>query len=66
MDKEYRNNFWKSQTLEELAEAKLVKPIDDVTKLYNTWPGEVDDGFDEMIKNARKYPRHCLGNSQSR
>lgn len=66
MQKEYEKDFWKSPSLDDLAEAQHVKPIDDITKLYGTWPGEEDDGFEEMIKNTRQYPRQCLGISQSR
>ena len=53
MEMEYQKDFWKSPTLDELAEVQHVKPLDDVTRLYNTWPGEVDDGFEEMIKKSR-------------
>ncbi len=53
MKKEYQKDFWESPTLDELAKAQHVKPLDDVTKLYYTWPGEIDDGFEKMIQTSR-------------
>ncbi len=47
-------NFWQSPTIEELAESQGVKPITDVHKLFGTWPGEDDDGFEESIYELRQ------------
>ena len=53
MEKEYQKDFWRSPILEELAEVQHVKPLDDVTKLYNTWSGEIDDGFEYEIEKLQ-------------
>lgn len=39
---------------EELAEAQNIKPIN-IDKIFNTWPGDIDDGFEELIGNLRKH-----------
>ncbi|MBA3031165.1 MAG: hypothetical protein FP816_20450 [Desulfobacteraceae bacterium] len=46
-------DFWESPTLEELALCQNVKPLDDVRVLFGTWPGEIDDGFEEAIDELR-------------
>lgn len=46
-------DFWESPTLDELAEAQNVKPFANVQALFGTWPGEVDDGFEEAIDELR-------------
>lgn len=46
-------SFWESPSLEELALAQNVKPLSDVRDLFGTWPGEVDDGFEETIDELR-------------
>ena len=43
-----------SKTLEELAQEQGVHPLDDVRTLYNTWPGDVDDGFEDFIQELRR------------
>ena len=43
-------------TLDELAAIQNVKPAD-AAALAGTWPGEVDDGFEEMIDQARRGAR---------
>jgi len=45
--------FWESPTLEELARLQGVQPMTDVSVLFGTWPGEEDDGFEEMIDELR-------------
>jgi hypothetical protein len=47
-------DFWTSKTLEELAQTQGVKPIDDITAFYGTWPGDVDDGFEEFVQELRQ------------
>jgi hypothetical protein len=39
--------------IQELAQAQNVKPLTDVRSLMGTWPGEVDDGFEEAIDELR-------------
>lgn len=46
-------SFWESPTLDELAHAQHVKPMMDVSALFGTWPGEMDDGFEEAIDELR-------------
>ena len=36
-------SFWQSPSIEELAQIQGVKPIDDITMLFGTWPGEAGD-----------------------
>ena len=55
------HSFWDSPTLEELAQTQNVKPMADVRALFGTWPGEVDDGFEEAIDELRHV---CLGASE--
>ncbi|MBF0230107.1 MAG: hypothetical protein HQK63_11075 [Desulfamplus sp.] len=47
------SDFWKSQSLEALAKAQNVKAIVDVNTLFGTWPGEPDDGFEDLIDKLR-------------
>ncbi|RLC06431.1 MAG: hypothetical protein DRI57_26860 [Deltaproteobacteria bacterium] len=47
-------DFRNSPTIEELAEAQGVRPIQDITALFGTWPGEEDDGFEEEIRRLRQ------------
>ena len=49
-----RKKFGKSTTIEELARQQNVKPIEDITSLFGTWPGEIDDGFEEAIEELRR------------
>lgn len=51
------NDFWESPTLEELARRQGVKPMTDVRKLFGTWPGDPDDGFEEAINALRRFDR---------
>ena len=45
--------FWTSRTLEELAEEQGVRPLRNLSELFGTWPGEPDDGFEELIDDLR-------------
>ena len=47
-------DLWKSPSLDELAKAQGVDQLFDVSSLFGTWPGESDDGFEEMIKKYRQ------------
>ncbi len=49
-----QSDFRDSRTIEELAEAQGVKPLQDITVLFGTWPGEEDDGFEEEIRRLRQ------------
>jgi len=39
--------------LDGLAEAQGVKPLKDIKKLFGTWPGDRDDGFEAAINDLR-------------
>lgn len=45
-------DFWTSPTLDELATAQNVGPLD-TAALRGTWPGEDDDGFEDAIDELR-------------
>jgi hypothetical protein len=47
-------DFWESPSLDTLAEAQGTRPMDDVSSIFGTWPGDPDDGFEEMIIDLRK------------
>ncbi len=46
-------NFWESPTLEELARSQNVKLMANARDLYDTWPGEVNDGFEAAVEALR-------------
>jgi len=46
--------FWQSPTIEELAKAQGVQPVQNVRAFFGTWPGEIDDGFEEDIQRLRR------------
>lgn len=46
-------DFWESPTLDELAQAQNVSPMADVRALFGTWPGDINDGFEETIDELR-------------
>ena len=45
-------DFWESPTLDELAKAQNVGPLDTAAR-RGTWPGEDDDGFEDAIDELR-------------
>ena len=45
--------FWESPTLDQLARSQEVRPMTDVRRLFGTWPGEEDDGFEHAIDELR-------------
>ena len=45
-------DFWTSPTLDELAKAQNVGPLD-TAALRGTWPGEDDDGFEDAVDALR-------------
>jgi hypothetical protein len=46
-------DFWQSPTLDELAQAQNVKLMANVRALFGTWPGEMNDGFEQVIDELR-------------
>ena len=46
-------DFWESQTLDDLVRSQNVQRVADVRALFNTWPGEDDDGFEASIDELR-------------
>ena len=46
-------NFWESPTLDELARAQNVQVMTNAQGLLDTWPGEVNDGFEAAIEALR-------------
>ena len=51
----FPTDFWQSPTIEELAASQGVNPIADVHALFDTWPGEDDDGFEDSIHKLRQH-----------
>lgn len=47
------HDFWKPQTIEELAESQGVKVLSDTSVLFDTWPDDENDGFEEAIRKIR-------------
>jgi hypothetical protein len=47
-------NFWQSLSFDTLAEANGIRPMDDITVLFGTWPGEPDDEFEMIVEGLRK------------
>ena len=41
------------KSLDELAREQGVKPVEDARELFGTWPGEIDDGFEDAIDELR-------------
>lgn len=56
--KENRNipmsdSFWTFPELDELARGQAVAAVRDIRALFGTWPGDPDDGFEELIDDLR-------------
>jgi hypothetical protein len=47
-------DFWHALSFEELATAQGVGPLVNLDGLAGTWPGDVNDGFEESIRNLRQ------------
>ena len=47
-------SFWQALSLDTLAEAQGVRPIEDIAVLFGTWPGDPKDGFEKMVEGLRK------------
>jgi hypothetical protein len=50
-------SFWRSPSMEELAESQDVAPLTALDELIGSWPGEVRDGFEDTIINLRQRNR---------
>ncbi len=48
------DDFWQAMSFDELAAAQGVGPITNIDALVGTWPGEVNDGFEELIHRLRQ------------
>jgi hypothetical protein len=47
-------DFWQAMSFDELAAAQGVRPLTNIDALVGTWPGDVDDGFEESIHKLRQ------------
>ena len=47
------DSFWTSPELDDLARTQGVVAMEDIRALFGTWPGEPDDGFEELIDDLR-------------
>ncbi len=47
-------NFWHAMSFEELAAAQGVGPLADIDQIIGTWPGDVNDGFEEAALKLRR------------
>jgi len=47
-------DFWQTMTFDDLAAAQGVRPLSDIDALVGTWPGDVDDGFEESVQRLRQ------------
>jgi len=58
------SDFRNSPTIEELAEVQGVKPLQNISDLFGTWPGEEDDGFEEEIRRLRQEDIHKVSDDE--
>ena len=49
-------DFWQALSLDTLAEIQGTVPMHDISTLFGTWPGELDDGFEALITDLRRRP----------
>lgn len=47
-------DFWQALSFEELAAAQGVGPMIDIEAVIGTWPGDVDDGFENAVHRLRQ------------
>ncbi len=47
-------DFWQAMSFEELAAAQGMEPLTDIDALIGTWPGNMDDGFEEVVHKLRQ------------
>jgi hypothetical protein len=46
-------SFWDSPSLDELAQTQNVRPLADIRTLFGTWPGDINDGFEDAVDELR-------------
>lgn len=47
-------DFWQAMNFDELAAAQGVGPLTNIDALIGTWPGDVNDGFEESVHKLRQ------------
>lgn len=47
-------DFWQAMSFDELAAAQGVGPLTNIDALIGTWPGDVNDGFEESVQRLRQ------------
>ena len=47
-------DFWHAMSFDELAAAQGVRPMADIDTVIGTWPGDVNDGFEEAVHRLRQ------------
>ena len=47
-------DFWQSMSFDELAAAQGVRPLTHIDALVGSWPGDVNDGFEESVHKLRQ------------
>jgi len=52
------DSFRTSQELDDLARSQGVVAMEDIRTLFGTWPGELNDGFEELIDDLRSQGEH--------
>ena len=53
------SDFWQAMSFEELAAAQGVGPLTNIDALIGTWPGDVNDGFEEAVHKLRQASRRA-------
>ena len=48
------SDFWQSMSFDELAAAQGVRPLTHIDALVGSWPGDVNDGFEESVHKLRQ------------
>lgn len=48
-----QGDFWQAMSFEELAASQDVKPFTHIAALAGTWPGDMDDDFEDAIHKLR-------------
>ena len=47
-------DFWHAMSFDDLAAAQGVRPLTDIDALVGSWPGDVNDGFEESVHKLRQ------------
>ena len=48
------SDFWQAMSFDELAAAQGVRPLTHIDALVGSWPGDVNDGFEESVHRLRQ------------